>query len=57
MSIEKNNNINIILINSLESLHQRKYGLQSFQQRVVLASHFHERLKNIKIEMNGRKMK
>ena len=32
MSIGKNNNINIILIDSLESLHQRKFDLQSSQQ-------------------------
>ena len=53
MSIEKNNNINIILIDSLESLHQKEFGLQSSQQKVVLACHCHERLTNIK---DGMKM-
>ena len=37
MSKEMNNNINIILIDSLESLHQREFGLQSSQQRVVFS--------------------
>ena len=52
MSIEKNNNINIILIDSLESLHQREYGLQTSQQRVLLASHCHKKLTNIKVRWN-----
>jgi len=47
MSKEMNNNINIILIDSLESLYQRDFGLQSSQKWVVLASHCHERLTNI----------
>jgi len=44
-----NNNNNIILKDSLESLHQREFSLQSSQQHVVLASHCHERLTNIKM--------
>ena len=48
MSTEKNNNINIIFIDSLESLHQREFGLQNSQQRVVLACHCHEKLTSIK---------
>jgi len=51
MSTWKNKNINIILINSLELLHQRGFSLQSFQQRVILASNCNERPTNIKDEM------
>ena len=56
MSIGKNNNINIILINSLESLHQREFGLQSSQQRVVIVSNCHEKLTSIKDGMKWKKM-
>jgi len=56
MSKGKNNNINIILIDSLESLHQREFGLQSSQQWVVLASYCHEKLTNIKGGMKWREM-
>ena len=57
MNTKMNNNINIILIDNLESLHQRKFGLQSFQQWVVLTSDCHERLTNIKVGWNKRKWK
>jgi len=56
MSTEKNNNINIILIDSLKSLYQREFDLQSFQQRVILVSHCHEKLTNIKGGMKWKKM-
>jgi len=55
MSTKLNNNINIILIDSLESLDQREFGLQNSQQRVVLAFHCHGRLTNIKVRWKGRK--
>ena len=45
-----------ILIDSLESLHQREFGFQSSQWRVVLASHCRERLTNIKGGMKWKKM-
>ena len=50
------NNNNIILTNSLESLHHREFGLQSSKQRVILASHCHERLTKNKGRMKGEKM-
>ena len=59
ISTKMNNNNNIISKDSLESLHQREFGFQSSQQWVVLASHCHERLTNIKVgwkEKNGREM-
>ena len=56
-----NNKNNMILIDSLESSHHREFGLQSSQQRVVLASHYHERLtKNkggMKRKKNGLKLR
>jgi len=52
MSIETNSNIDIILIDSLESLHQREFG-RAF---VVLVSHCHERLTTIKGEMKWKIM-
>ena len=50
-----NNNNNIILKDSLESLHQREFSLQSSQQLVVLAFHYHERFTKIKVGWKGRK--
>jgi len=57
MNTKMNNNINIILIDSLKSLHQREFSLQSSQRQVVLVSHCHERLTNIKVGCKGRKWK
>ena len=51
-----NNNNNIILTNSLESLHHKEFDLESSQQWVVLASHCHERLIKNKGGMKGKKM-
>ena len=55
MSTRKNNNINIILIYSLESLYQREFGLESSQQRVILAPHCHDKFTSIKVGMKWKR--